>query len=133
MRFWNTSAIQSGSTVFKSLPIVAATAVLVLQQQADPPLQGGQIAVGVLIAIYVLEKAIPLVAQLVRKNGNGGKLRSDHDLLLQMANQVEDLHDWHRARDANGVFLWYRGPDMARMVALLEEIRDLARDAARRS
>ncbi len=131
MRFWNTLANQWGDAMFKSLPILAATAVLVLQQQpTEPPASGGQIAVGVLIAIYVLEKAVPLVVRLLGKNG---KSRGEPPQLARIASQVDDLHEWHKARDSTGAFLWYKGPETARMVALLEEIRDLARDAARRS
>lgn len=116
--------------MFKSLPVAAAAAI-VFMQQPDPPQQAGQIAVGVLICIYVLEKVIPLITQLMRKNGDG-KPKDDHSLLAQIAGQVDDLHEWHKGRDASGAFLWYKSADSARMVDLLEEIRDLTRDVARR-
>ena len=92
------------------------------------------VVIGIVVAVWVLEKVLKLVVPLIsqKKNGNGKGTSKEGAQLEMIAAMVADLHKWHDHRDEDGVFLWFTRRSMydvlEKLVAILQEIRQEQRE-----
>ena len=99
--------------------ILVAVAGTVVLQQVDPPLWSPNtlpIVAGVLLAVYVIKEiVIPLIPALNKKSNEDTTQRNTDD-----SSKITRIEAW--VRD-----LWYQKQLNEKMIALLEELRDILR------
>jgi len=73
--------------------------------------QLGGVLAGAIVVAVILREIAKIVLPLIGKKGDSAKqihkcVPEDVDL-RKMAHQVDDLHEWHDVRDADGAPVWY--------------------------
>jgi len=66
-----------------------------------------QLGVGGVFAVFIIREVFNLLDKRKTANGSIEPDDSIKKTIYQISKQIDDLHDWHKVTDEDGVKVWY--------------------------